>query len=42
MSDSQGMDISQQTEMWRRFTRLMQIGVVATVVVLVLMAIFLL
>jgi len=42
MSDSQGMDISQQKDMWRRFTRIMQIAVVVTAVVLVLLAIILL
>ncbi len=42
MSDSQGMDISQQREMWRRFTRIMQVAVGAAAIVLVLMAAFLL
>lgn len=41
MSDSQGMDITQQKLMWRRFTRLMLTAVVGTAVVLLLMAAFL-
>lgn len=42
MSESQGVDISQQTAMWHRFTRVMQIGVAVTAVVLILLASFLL
>ena len=41
MSDTQGRDISQQREMWRNFTRIVQFGVVVTVVVLALMALLL-
>ncbi len=42
MSDSQGMDISQQKEMWRRFTLIMQIAAGGAAIVLILMAAFLL
>ncbi len=41
MSDSQGMDITQQIEMWSSFTRIMRAAVIGTVAVLVLMALFL-
>ena len=41
MSDSQGMDISQQRRMWHNFTRLMLATVVGTATILVLMAIIL-
>ncbi len=42
MSDSQGMDLSQQREMWRRFTRIMQVAAGTAAIVLILMAAFLL
>ena len=42
MSDPQGMDISEQKDMWRHFARIMQIGVGATAACLILLAIFLL
>ncbi len=42
MSDSHGMDISQQKEMWRRFTHIMLVAIGVAVIVLVLMAAFLL
>jgi hypothetical protein len=42
MSDSQGMDISQQKEMWRHFTRIMQVATGGVAIVLILMAAFLL
>ncbi len=41
MSDSQGMNITQQIEMWSIFTRIMRAAVIGTVVVLMLMAFFL-
>ncbi len=41
MGDTQGMDIGQQREMWRNFTRIVQLGVGVTVVVLALMALLL-
>jgi len=42
MSDQEHMDIRPQQEMWVHFTRLMTWGIVSTVVILGLMAIFLL
>ena len=41
MSDTQGSDISQQREMWRNFTRIVQFAIGVTVVVLALMALLL-
>jgi hypothetical protein len=41
MSDTQGMDISQQQETYRHFVGMVKFGIGGTVVVLILMALFL-